>query len=92
MTNLKIENLGAEVTCEIKRFYFPAILTSNCPECGEEVVKDGRNQYISWPSFNKPQEVHFYHEAEVDLGNGEKDYIDHEWSETILIKLILEAV
>jgi len=92
MSNLRVEQIEAVQECRVKRFYFPAVLTSTCPVCGKDIVKDGRNDYISYPSFNLPQKVYFCHEAEVFTDDGEVDYLEHEWEETIVLKLVVEEI
>lgn len=66
---------------EVKRFYFPAIIYSVCPNCGEERSVDGTDEYISYGGLGY-NEVHF------------SCYVDDEecaeWSETVYITLNVE--
>jgi hypothetical protein len=82
--NLKIVNTGERLAIELKRAYLPVVVTSECPECGELVEKDLSDDYLSYPVANGKEELHFCHE----IADGEDE---HEWSETIVVRLTIEA-
>lgn len=45
---------------DIKRFYVPGCtITSKCPKCGETDEMDLEQDYLSYPSLDKPTEVLF---------------------------------
>ena len=70
-----------EFEIDVKRFYVPAIIKSNCPKCGEEIVNDYNEQYLSYPTANKIMETHFY-----------CDECDEEFYINTLLKVTLEKV
>ena len=47
-----VENIGAPFSLETKRFYIPARLWVDCPDCGTTCVKDFNNEYMSYPEAN----------------------------------------
>ncbi len=74
---------------DVKRFYAPFTIHSVCPECGQLAAKDLSSDYLSFPSVNEPERVHFYCEYEDD--NAEGGYHCCEWSETVIMRLTMEA-
>jgi hypothetical protein len=64
---------------EAKRFYYPAVLYSDCPECGKECEVDGSEMYISYGSTGQ-NTVNFYcHSDEGDECS--------EWDEEIMVEI-----
>lgn len=61
---------------EVKRFYFPYIITSCCSKCGDEFEFDGNSDYISYPVVGQPEKIYFY-----------CDDCSHEWSEEIVLDI-----
>lgn len=45
---------GQPFSIEVKRFYAPFIITDACPKCGNAVQKDLRDDYMSYPTTDKP--------------------------------------
>lgn len=79
-----IENSDASYATGVKRFHAPCVVTSACPMCGEAVVKDLYGQeYLSYPSVNKPFTLWFYHEYQS--ADGQWD--EHEWSSDVQVVL-----
>jgi len=71
-----------------KRFYVPGVtIKSICPECGEEVVYDLGDHYLSYPILNTPYKFSFCHDAPTE----DDQYNDHEWTEEIIVRVTIEA-
>ena len=67
-----------------KRFYVPVEVTSTCPGCGSNIVKDLTKEYLSYPHTNRVTKLYFTHE---DCGEeGE----DTEWSHDVVVRISLE--
>jgi len=64
---------------DIKRFYVPWYIETECPMCG--LLTDNEGEYLSYPSVGKPFKVLF-----------SCDECDHEWYHEILLKLNIEIV
>ena len=46
-----------------KRCYLPLKLKTKCPSCGDELIKDFSDDYLSYPDFNKPIKVGLWCES-----------------------------
>jgi len=57
MKNIKAEG---EREVEIKRFHFPISFKIKCAHCGEEIEQDFEEDYLSYPTLNKEEEVGIY--------------------------------
>ena len=57
---MKIEQTYETFGIEVKRFYLPFILTQVCPKCGKVLERDLNDQYLSYPTCGKPEEITFY--------------------------------
>ncbi len=55
MKNIKIE--GSQ-ELEIKRFYLPVVIKDKCPNCDGEISQDLEDQYLSYPTLNKAENIH----------------------------------
>lgn len=64
--------------CEVKRFYLPAKVETECPKCGAKVEMDYEQDYLSYPPINKTFDETFYCENE------------HEFEVPLRLKLTLE--
>jgi len=71
---MKIKTTKEPFQFEAKRFNFPCVITSKCPECGEKNEQDLNDDYLSYPMINAEQGVGFY-----------CDECDEEWDELIVI-------
>lgn len=67
-------------TLEVKRAYFPFIVSSTCPKCGQLMERYLANDYLSFPTIGAPTHVDFVHEIE-----GPKYRVCARWSERIVI-------
>ena len=76
---MKIENLDKPFDIEVKRFNFPSKFTVTC-KCGAEVTHDFRNEYLGYPTANRPSEVYMYCHA-----------CDQNWTEKIVVRVRIEA-
>ena len=56
----KIENLPGAFASDTKRFYMPAKLEMPCPKCHTVLKQDLREDYFSYPNFNKPFDHNLY--------------------------------
>jgi hypothetical protein len=66
---------------EVKRFHVPgAKIEDDCPKCKEKVTVDLAREYISFPTANAVNKVHFY--------CGE---CDSEWDVKIHIEVTLTS-
>lgn len=65
-----------------KRFYVPIKIMSKqeCAKCGHIIESDLDDDYLSYPDFDKPVEVHFYCK-----------YCDYDWYEKRNIDLIFRV-
>ena len=67
---------------DIKRCYLPGVvLEGPCPKCGEPVVKDFEEDYLSYPNVNEP--------VEATCFCGE---CGHKWTVTLRLNVTLEVV
>ena len=49
--------LKGQTETNVKRFYFDAKLKMKCPNCGEEMVRDFSDDYLSYPVVEKDEEM-----------------------------------
>jgi hypothetical protein len=75
----------------VKRQYMPYIIEWTCPDCGERNTWDLRDQYLSYPPFNKPYDLEFYCCGGQDTDDGweECGYIGQKKA---IVRLTLEFV
>lgn len=45
---------------DTKRFYMPIAIKAKCPKCKSDMIRDFKDQYLSYPIFNKDIEEYFY--------------------------------
>ena len=76
------DKLGFEL--DVKRYYIPLEVTSQCPRCRQEVTRNLLEDYLSFPRFDVPIWLRFYHECSTD------SYI--EWKHNVIMRLTLEEV
>ena len=77
---LEIKGEIVEDELDVKRFYMPGIvLKSKCPKCGASCEIDLSQEYLSYPTVNKPFDHLIY-----------CDECDHEWEERLILKIKLE--
>lgn len=57
MKNIEIKE---EFELNIKRFYLPIIIKRKCPNCNNECEEDLGYSYLSYPTVNKKERLHFY--------------------------------
>lgn len=91
MSNLHISEIpGAVAAIDTKRFYVPGfVVHSTCPHCGFEDLRNMGLRYLSYPEFNTPIPMTFYHETEED-SNGKSE--SHEWTEMIVLAISIKTV
>jgi len=70
-----------EFDIEVKRFYVPVIIKAKCPKCKKEIENDYSQDYLSYPTANKPMETYFYCED-----------CDEEFYINTILKVTLEKV
>lgn len=67
---------------EVKRFYLPGYeLTDECPKCKATTTYDLEDNYLSYPTANKPTRFNFC------CSN-----CDHEWHRQILLTVKVELL
>lgn len=89
---MRIEQRDVPFGCLEKRFRFPCSIFDACPECGREVEMDFSNaHYLTNPTFNAPQDVHFYCIAWDDDGEEILD-CGHNWTKQIILRVTVEPV
>jgi len=55
MTTVKLDD------CELdKRFYLPGVVVTHTCTCGAKLSRDMGNDYVSYPTTNKEEEVSLY--------------------------------
>jgi len=79
MSEFKVINEEGSFEIEVKRFYLPVKIEANCPECGEHVVYDLNDNYLSYPDANVPFGHTMYCECE------------HEWEVPVILRVTMEA-
>ncbi len=84
---IKIEVGPEPFKVEVKRFYVPVKITAECPECGKEVTKDCESDYLSHPTFNAVEQVHFYCVTETD-----DDHEEHEFYAAVRFGITAVAI
>jgi len=65
-----IEELNEELELD-KRTYLPFILKTNCKCYNKELIRNLSTDYLSYPTVNSEQTIHFYCE-ECDVSIKEK--------------------
>lgn len=85
MVDFEIFNDDQEIELD-KRFYAPVRIKSECPKCGETVIKDLSDNYLSYPTTNEPFAYHMdHHNEELEE--------DHEWKiGPVVLRIYLEKV
>lgn len=76
---MEITSTGSGGELDIKRLYLPFEIKTECPKCKTETVRDLEQEYLSYPSIGKPEDVHFY-----------CDECDHEWGEKIILEISIK--
>lgn len=93
---MKIVNHDSPTSIDVKRFYPPFKVTDECPTCGQVLEGCGpHSQYLSYPSVNVVEEVHFCCEhlaPDGDFMEGFEDCDYDEWSVEIIITIKAELV
>lgn len=85
---LKVHTYKDSFQVDVKRLRLPVRLSSACPKCGLVVEQNLEgDHYLSYPLANAPFHVSFAHE-----GDEEEGWFEHEWEETILLKISVEKV
>ena len=79
LDRVKIHLTDEPFEINVKRFYFPCEIKSQCPECGAHASRDFSNNYLSYPTVGKPENVYFW----CDCG--------HEWEPQIILRLTVES-
>jgi len=82
---MKLSNGGEPFEVDVKRFYFPTTLEAKCPTCGTEVKREFSDDYLSYPTANKPFDLNVY-----CAGPEGKD--DHNFTVKVMLRVALEAV
>ncbi len=79
-------NDNTDFEIEVKRFYIPFTIHSNCPRCDRPHSVDLEDQYLSYPVVGEPVEVYF--------GCEEGDCYDDgpEWEVKVIVSLDLGLV
>ena len=54
MSNLEVFEIP-EGNIDVKRMYLPVEMELVCPKCGEKLVDDFDEQYLSYPDINSPE-------------------------------------
>ena len=83
MRDVRVESL--DTSCEgPKRCYLPLRIRAKCPGCGEEVIRDLNDHYLSNPRFGSVVTVDLVHEAweEIEKGKGCKQPTDPDLGNT----------
>ena len=83
---MRIEISKKSFSVDVKRFYLPIRLFAVCPTCGAEVERDLDGDYLSYPDFNKPEDICFYH------SNDDGEYWHHEWKEKVIFSVDCKPV
>lgn len=68
---------GDNFQIDVKRFYLPFIIETNCPECGELHEHDLTEYYLAYPRIARASKIYFSCECE------------HEWSEEVVVNVTL---
>ena len=79
-------NKKESFSVDVKRFYLPIEISATCPHCGEEVYRDFDSDYLSYPDFNVPYEITFYHNDLAKSGQ------EHEWKEEVIFGITCKEV
>jgi len=59
--NININKSKEEFEISEKRFYLTGIkIEAICPNCGEKIVRDLGDDYLSYPTVNKPINIGMY--------------------------------
>jgi C4-type Zn-finger protein len=78
--DMEIRRVSRELMLDVKRFYHGHEIKDDCPKCKTtEVI--GEDEYISYPNFGRPTEIHFY------CGK-----CNHKWSRKVLITVNIDEV
>jgi hypothetical protein len=78
MSDVAVTNRAEPFEVEVKRFYVPAVVACDCPNCGERVTHDMENDYLSYPVANEPFDHGMYCAK-----------CEHEW--TVLLTLTVRV-
>jgi hypothetical protein len=84
---VKICNSDKPFGIDVKRFCMATTVTDVCPKCGVEVTKDLRKLYLSYPTANALEEIHFSHE---NPDESDDSWYEHEWSREVVLRVRLE--
>ena len=60
--------IHGENEIDVKRFYLPLVVATNCPHCSEVNESDFEDSYLSYPTTNKKESVY------VCCGNCDNEY------------------
>ena len=77
MSNPKLIGNKCEGTIEVKRFYIEGVeMSSNCPKCGTETIREIGGDDCSYPELNKVEKKYFWCDGNEECGEEwEEDYI-----------------
>lgn len=81
MSKTKVTNLNKKMKTNEKRFRLPCIVESECPHCKEVNRKDMTDHYLSYPTINQYDKIHFCCKE-----------CDEEFSVELILRVRLETV
>ena len=60
---MKNEEIKEVFDIEVKRFYLPVVVKDKCPNCDGEISQNLEDQYLSYPTLNKADDITLVCEA-----------------------------
>ena len=52
-----IEAIKDKLEIKVKRFYLPLVIKDKCPNCDGDISCDLEEQYLSFPTLNKTENI-----------------------------------
>ena len=81
MSSETIKRTAGNFHFDVKRLYLPYVINTQCPSCREQVQFDMGDQYISYPTVGKPENLCLYCED-----------CDEEWTVGVTIDVTVQLV